>query len=100
MGDWALAEDLVRAALAATCGVPEVCALGLRHDDVRVAAAALPDLGPAQRLAGAVAPVLGVEGRRAARPASRGRSVATNKPEASARLVRPSIVQRTLSAST
>jgi len=51
-------------------------------------------------LAGAVGPVLGVEGRRAARPASRGRSVEANKPEASARLVRPSIVQRTLPAST
>ena len=53
----------------------------------RVAATALPDPGPANRLARPAGQVHCVEGRRTARPAPRGRGVATNQPEASAELV-------------
>gem|GEM_PF-1809041 len=47
----------------------------------RVAATALPDIGPAHRVANAAGSILGVQGRRASRPAPRGRGVTTYHPK-------------------
>src|SRR3984957_13766404 len=56
---------------------------------IRVLAPALPHLRPALRLAGPAWPVIGLQGRRAARTAARGRRTAPNQSPAPARLGRP-----------
>ncbi len=50
--------------------------------------------GPTRRLASAIGPVIGVEGRRTARAASRGSCAAANQPEAAFGLGRPGRIQR------
>jgi putative transposase len=56
---------------------------------IRVPAPALSDLRPALRLAGSAQPVIGLQGRRAARAAARGRRAAPHPAAAPARLGRP-----------
>src|ERR1700732_3706532 len=56
---------------------------------VRVPAPALPHPRPGLRLAGPARPVLGLQGRRAARAAARGRRAAPRPSAAPARLGRP-----------
>ena len=56
---------------------------------IRVLAPALPHLRPALRLAGPARPVIGLQGRRAARAAARGRCAAPHQSAAPARLGRP-----------
>ena len=60
----------------------------------RVASPALPDLRPALRLAGPARPLVGVQGRRAARAAARGRRAAPHQPAAPAGLGRPGGLRR------
>jgi hypothetical protein len=55
----------------------------------RVPAPALSHLRPGLRLAGAARPVIGLQGRRAARAAARGRRAAPRESPAQARLGRP-----------
>jgi hypothetical protein len=56
---------------------------------IRVLAPALPHLRAAQRLAGPARPVIGIQGRRAARAAARGRGAAPDPSAAPAGLGRP-----------
>ena len=56
---------------------------------IRVLAPALSHLRPALRLAGPARPVIGLQGRRAARAAARGRRAAPHPSAAPARLGRP-----------
>src|SRR5208282_2944580 len=56
---------------------------------IRVPAPALPRLRPALRLAGPARPVIGLQGRRVARAAARGRRAAPDPFAAPARLGRP-----------
>src|SRR5271155_5397287 len=56
---------------------------------IRVLPPALPRLRPALRLAGPVRPVIGLQGRRAARAAARGRRAAPHPSAAPAGLGRP-----------
>src|SRR6266568_8966304 len=74
------------------CG-PVACADGPPGDCgmmvSRVAAAALPDLRPLGRLAGAARPLHRLEGRRTTRAAPRDRRPAAQQPQAAAGLGRP-----------
>jgi len=83
----------------ASCGVPEVCMrCDLRRRPgqsygimiTRVFAPALPHLRPGLRLDSSPRPVIGLQERRAARAAARGRRAAPRQPPAPARLGRPS----------
>src|SRR6266550_4681878 len=56
---------------------------------IRVPAPALSHLRPALRLAGPAQPVIGLQERRTARPAARGRRAAPRQSPAPARLGRP-----------
>jgi len=87
-----------RAPARLACGVSKVCLAcelrrcsgsAVRHQMVRVPAPAISHLRPGLRLACPARPVIGLQGRRAARAAARGRSAAPRQPAAPAGLGRP-----------
>ena len=87
-----------RAPARLACGVSKVCLAcelrrcpgsAVRHQMVRVPAPAISQLRPGLRLACPARPVIGLQGRRAARAAARGRSAAPRQPAAPAGLGRP-----------